>query len=156
MTKPVTNIYKLSDTISVQYTSPTSMLLISPDLMNFKCMDPSRWKSFLVKCFLTRAFRVSSSFELFSTEVTRIKTILSNNGYPSDMVKQLIDEFISNKQINLSSFNTTRTEKSSRSSTDNQVYLTIPYLGKTSLKFQHRMKRNLQQHGLEVLPAYLT
>jgi hypothetical protein len=125
-------------------------------VMNFRCMAPSKWKVSLGKCFLTRAYRLSSSYKFFIAEVDRIKTILKNNAYPEDLIGRIVSEFISYNEINSSNFKTTPTEKRQKSSTDNHVYLTIPYLGKPSLRFQHRMKRNLQQYGLEVLSAYST
>ena len=125
-------------------------------VMNFRCMAPSKWKSSLVKCFLTRAYRISSNYKFFIAEVDRIKTILHNNAYPSDLIERLVNEFISNNEINSLEFKATPLEKRQRPSSDNRVYLTIPYLGKPSLKFQNRMKRNLQQYGLDVLSAYST
>ena len=125
-------------------------------VMNYQCMAPSRWKSSLVRCFLTRAYRISSKYEFFIEEIERIKKILMNNAYPRGVITKLIDRFISDHKINRLSFRGTTIDNRERPSHDKKIFFTIPYLGKPSLKFQTKMKHYFNVYGLETMASYST
>ena len=52
------------------------------DCLNFDSLCPIRYKEGVVKTFLHRAYNISSNWNLFHSEVTRIKQLLINNNFP--------------------------------------------------------------------------
>ena len=60
---------------------------------NSEC--PDRYKISVIKSFLKRAYDVSSDWDLFNVEVSRIKQVLVNNGYTNSFVDHHIKLFVS-------------------------------------------------------------
>ena len=61
------------------YRKPTNTNLI----LHFNSLCPTKWKSGLILCFLNRAKRICSSDFFFDEEVSKLKKMFLNNGYPS-------------------------------------------------------------------------
>ena len=133
------------------YRKPTNTNVV----MNYEAMAPRKWKQSVIKCFLSRASRVTSSDDLFDQEVTRIKETFEANGYPRGFVDKTIAEYRSAKskdgQMELSA-----TEVPEDNNTAKEYYFVLPYIGKASERFQRRMKKELLEHDIKVRPAYRT
>ena len=124
--------------------------------MHYRCMAPSRWKRSLVKCFLRRAYRVSSCFTAFTKEVDRIKYILANNAYPQAVVDKCIEEFRLHHGINEFNFKMDPPAPPPKTADDTCNYILIPYIGKPSMRFQRRMRHSFKGMGIDVTAAYST
>ena len=75
------------------YTKPTD---------NGKCINaisecPERYKISAIRAYISRAYKISSSWDLFNFEIERIKQILINNGFPNGLVEDEIATFLNRK-----------------------------------------------------------
>ena len=75
------------------YRKPTNTGI----LMNFDCMAPRKWKKALIKCLLTRAYRVSSDSRCLDTEINNIKDCLQKNDYPRPFINKVYEEFLKSR-----------------------------------------------------------
>ena len=124
-------------------------------IMNYHCTAPFKWKTSLIKCFLMRAYRVSSNFDNFNKEVMIIKNTFANNSYPESFTTRYINEFISHHKIDNTSFPKPPTNFRQEDQ-QNTTYLAIPYLGKPSIRFQNKLQRNLSKYDVQVKVAFRT
>jgi hypothetical protein len=69
--------------------------------LNAKSECPLRYKKSVLIGFLKRAHKVSTTWELFNIEVTRIKQLLINNGYSNSFVDTEVRKFLSTIDQNL-------------------------------------------------------
>lgn len=67
------------------------------DCLNFESICPLRYKEGVVKTLLHRAYSISSSWEAFDAEISRIKQLLVNNNYPLEMIDRICKNFVNNK-----------------------------------------------------------
>ena len=120
-------------------------------LINYEAMAPKRWKRAVIKCFLTRAKKVSSSKELFNKEVRNIKRIFAANAYPENFVNEVVEEFFQSCEKGTDNVKTTST-------LNNQIptYFVLPYIGKASERLQRKVKKEISQHDVVVKSAYRT
>ena len=126
-------------------------------LMHFDCMAPLQWKKSLIKCFLNRALRLSSDVDSFNTEVDTIRASLLRNGYPSRVVNNVCDAFITENKIDKESFNKDHQVQSrQRVRNQNEVYVCIPYVGRPSTKLQHKIRKEMQSLGVTTMAAFKT
>lgn len=63
---------------STVYRKPTNTGV----LLNFSALCPSKWKIGMMTCFISRAYTVCSTWDLFYQEIDKLRTIFRNNGYP--------------------------------------------------------------------------
>jgi len=78
----------------------TSVYVKSTNLgqcINYKSICPDRYKTGVIKTFLHRAYNVCSNWSNFSSELERIKQILSNNNFPMTVIDNTIKKFLDNK-----------------------------------------------------------
>ena len=133
------------------YRKPTNTDVV----LNYHAMAPNKWKTSLLKFFLSRAQKLSSSKELFDKEVNNIKRIFKLNGYPDDFIDKNIYNF-----LNSSTRSDNEIQKSGAESDPpediKKAYLVLPYVGRCSQKLHRRIKSEMQQHRIRVLPAYQT
>ena len=140
------------------YRKPTNTDVV----MNYESSAPMKWKKALISCLLTRAYNISSTFSLFTTEVEKIKAIFGKNSYPSSMVNQCVDTFISKRNITNEKFKVREGMKDdindhqSTSPDEKKAYATVPYVGKPSLKFQRRIREEMSRQGLTILASFTT
>ncbi len=134
------------------YRKPTNTGVV----MNYRCMAPSRWKRSLIKCFLRRAYTISSSYAIFMTEVERIKANLIENAYPEEVVVKNVKEFVQLHGIDELHFKTAPPATPQKTAEKSSDYILIPYVGKPSLRFQSNLKRTFEEMGLAVKAAYST
>ena len=134
------------------YRKPTSTGV----MIHYNSTAPFKWKRSLIKCLLLRAYRISSNIEIFNSEINIVKTSLMNNAYPKQLIDRITQDFITRHGIDDTTFKKSQANLPDKPSTTNKTYFTIPYLGKPSLRFQRKLKRNFQDSGLEVEIAYNT
>ena len=134
------------------YRKPTNTNVV----LNYEAVAPTKWKRAIIKCFLTRAKRNTSSQYLFEKEVRYIKSMLKSNGYPSTFVEDTIDDYM--KSILNQEKNTDVTKAGNPEDEDalKQVYFVVPYVGNASEKLQKRVRREMAQHGINIRAAYKT
>ena len=127
-------------------------------LLNYEAMAPKQWKRAIIKCFLVRAKRISSSPELFNKELHNIKRIFKENAYPEHFVNEVISEFFQSIEKETKSEKTKSEKTRSEPTTDDpiEMFFVLPYIGKPSERFQRKVKREMQQHNIVVKPAYRT
>ena len=69
----------------------------SGDCINYNSVAPERYKTGIIKTFLHRAYKICSDWNSFSTELDRIKQLLTNNNFPMAIIDQHIETFLNNK-----------------------------------------------------------
>ena len=121
-------------------------------------MAPSKWKKALIRGMVNRAYNLSSNIEYFESEVKNIQQILQKNGYPIRLIKKICDEFIESQDINANSFvtNNCNNENPKRAKDEKVNYLTIPYVGKPSLKLQQKIRKEMMKENIPIFAAYTT
>ena len=93
------------------YTKPTN----TGECINYNGIVPDKYKVSTIKTFLHRAYNTCSSWTSFSSEVDRVKQLLTNNNYPMDIIEREIKAFLDRKF--------TSTEETIRPSTEDiQLY----------------------------------
>lgn len=78
------------------YTKPTK----TSDCLNYKSICPDRYKTGIIKTLLSRAYKISSDWNKFHKEMSRIKQLLTNNNYPMQLIDSTINKFLSNITLN--------------------------------------------------------
>ena len=68
--------------------------------LNFNSHCPEKYKKSVVINYLHRAYRISSTWSEFDTEIKHIKQMLVNNNYPNFLVDKEINRFLANKFSN--------------------------------------------------------
>lgn len=109
-------------------------------LLNFNALCPRNWKNTLVLGMLHRAYNVSTNWNLFHNECSKITNILSRNGYPLQLIQSTINKFIGRKLNN-----------SSRVTIDNDFnkIIKIPFVGYASQKFSNKLVKIFRKLNLE-------
>ena len=133
------------------YRKPTNTNVI----MNYHAKTPDKWKVSLLNCFLNRALKLSSSNELLEDELNNIKRIFTDNGYPKNFVTEHMSSFM-NKHQDAKVEVTQITACSDETDKTKPAYMVLPYIGKSSVKLHRRIKDEILQHGVALLPAYRT
>ena len=67
------------------------------DCLNYKSECPQKYKESVIYSYMNRAYKISSSWDIFHKEVDRIKQLLTNNNYPMMLVEQEINKFLNKK-----------------------------------------------------------
>ena len=124
------------------YRKPTNSNLI----LNFNALCPTKWKSGLILCFLNRVKRICSSDFSFHKEVSKLKKMFLNNGYPSSFFDKILTSFQSSNKFS---------EQSQNISFEN--CFCIAYLGKESHHFANRLSALIKnKYNLKISPIYKT
>ena len=61
--------------------------------INYNSLAPHRYKTGVIKTLLHRSFKISSSSEIFETEINRLEQLFTNNNYPMDIIRKEIELF---------------------------------------------------------------
>ena len=157
-----TNILPFLDTaVSVEsqhfvtevYRKPTNTGI----LMNYRSNAPWQWKKALIKCLLSRAYRVSSSFTSFNSEVKHISESLMRNSYPSHRINNVIKEFFAKHNIDATNFKRSSGELMLKEKSDDQeAFFKVPFVGAPSLKLQRQIRKELEPYGLYTRATFST
>ena len=147
------------------YRKPTNTGVV----MNFNSNAPMKWKKSLVKYMLLRAYRLSSSFNFFQSEVAKIRDIFRLNSYPSHLIEDILRDFTSHHNIDEGRFNDDNVDKSRQDETPDstseakiedpgpkKIYFKIPFFGRPSRTFQKRVQEQLRVYNLDVRAAFTT
>ena len=126
-------------------------------LMHYNSMAPKKWKMALVKCLISRAYRISSSHSGFINEAEKIKSILAKNGYPISVTTSVIDDYTKRHNITKSNYKQDRQPEEKEIKPGDHIkkaYFTIPFIGKPSTKLQMCIKREMEQYQVNIMAAY--
>ena len=141
------------------YRKPTNTGVV----MNFNSNAPMKWKKSLVKYMLLRAYRLSSSFNFFQSEVTKIRDIFRLNSYPSHLIEEILRDFTTHHNIDETHFKCGNMDKSQearqRTNEDPEpknVYFKLPFFGRPSRTFQRQIREQLKAYNLNVRAAFTT
>ena len=135
------------DLVTKVYRKPTNTGV----LMSYDAIAPMNWKRSIIKGFLNRAKKITSSTELFNSEVAHIKSEFEKNGYPTTFIEKTIVDFKLTDRTRTTTSNVQSDKNSSQS-----FYFVLPYVGKPSEKLQKRIKTELSQHDVIIKSAYRT
>ena len=99
-------------------------------LLNYEAVAPEKWKRSVIKCFLIRAKRISSSEELFNREIDFIRDLFHANGYPKSFINNTVEDFFrdENKRAQVDG----NEDSLIGNITAKQAYFVLPYIGKVS------------------------
>ena len=76
--------------ITSVYTKPSK----TDECLNYASEAPDKYKEGIIKTLLKRARRICNTEDNFTTECSRIKKLMINNGYPNMVVDRIIKMFI--------------------------------------------------------------
>ena len=71
----------------------------SGECLNYNSICPEKYKIAVIRTFLHRAYKNSSTWILLHTEINRIKQVLSNNNFPLALIENEIERFLNKKQL---------------------------------------------------------
>ena len=126
-------------------------------LMNFESMALLKWKISFIRCLLNRAYRISSGWNHFNSEVEQIKSILQQNEYPISFINDVCHGFMEAHNINEENFGVERDTYTCNRTTDHtEAYVVIPFVGRPSIKLQNRIRKTMEPLRIRVSPAYRT
>ena len=81
-------------------TSVFKKLTNTGDLLNYVSECPDRYKTGVINTMSLRADKISSSFEIFSSELERIRQVFVNNNYPMKVIEECINNFFNKLNTN--------------------------------------------------------
>ena len=82
------------------------------------------YKIGLIKCFIHRAFKITSSCIIFHNEINKVKNILQKNMYPLFAIDNQIKRYIEMQDTTITNKNTVNNNK--------KLYFKFPYIGSFS------------------------
>ena len=88
------NVLSMSNShsyVTSVYTKPTSTSLFT----NFNSFTPLSYRLSVFKCLVYRAYRLCSNWLVFHEEISRVRTLLLRNAYPSWILDQVIKRSVS-------------------------------------------------------------
>ena len=132
---PTNDFDSVSSTV---YRKPSNTNVI----LNFAAVCPWKWKSGLITCFINRAYTVCSTWQLFHSEMTRLRNIFRENGYPSKMFDRCLGTFLDKKQQ--------QTPKIAPIDLEFTPIICLPYTGHPSLNFSKQLKSIFRSGGVTV------
>ena len=120
--------------------------------LNYKSECPDKYKVSVVKSYMKRAYEVSSSWDLFNAEVSRMKQVLINNGFPNYIVDREVQTLMDNINNNNNTNNTQDTIKLYYANQMNNNYKTDETVIKNIIK--HNVKPKNPTDNIELIIYY--
>ena len=103
-------------------------------MLNYTAMAPDSWKRGLICCLLNIAQKLSSSTELFNVEVSKLRNLFLDNGYPVSYFNRVLEKFINKSSV-------TENTDLDQSSSEDVCILKIPFVGEASHAFSKKLKQ---------------
>ena len=130
-------------------------------LMNYNSNTPPQWRRSLINCLLMRAFRNSSHYCLFRSEITTLRTIFKRNGYPDPFIDKIIFDFQQTHAQDEQHFKLNKQKSGTKKpqivvKEFDEVYLNLPYIGRPSTKLHRKINIQMRKYNLWVNAAYRT
>lgn len=97
-------------------------------VLNFNAVCPKTWKSGLILCFLHRAKTICSNWNLYVSEVNKLRAMFRNNGYPDWFINHTIKRFEDHED-----------NKNKTVEKDFLFTIGLPYFGNASHQFKKRL-----------------
>ena len=102
---------------------------------NFESLMPLDYKKGLIMTLLFRVFNICSNFNLILEEISKLKIIMRKNGYPLRVIDKCINVFFLNYYTVNPTVDTVEKKR---------LWLTLPFLGKSSLNLKKTLKQSFQ------------
>ena len=112
------------------------------DCLNFKSICPENYKIGVIKALLHRGYEISSTWEIFHTEIERIKQLLTDNNFPCKIIEEQISRFLSNKM--------TRTKPSE---TDDKEKVNLWFMNQMTSNYKNEENKLTKVIRTHVQPA---
>ena len=138
---PFLDVHVLRDNnafITSIYRKPT----FSGVYTNYNSFLPEIYKTSLVSTLLFRSYSICSNWSLIHCEIIRLKSIMSKNAYPADIIDNVIMKFCNRLKSKSSVTNSSTAKK--------QLQILLPFLGSVSYKVEKNIRKYLSKH----LPNY--
>ena len=116
------------------YTKPTN----TGQYSDFDSFVPWRYKTSWAYALFVRAMKLCSSDALKSGQISRIKKMLSWNGFPKSVRNKLISKYKSDYESNANN--------SIENNDIERIYMKIPYLGAEGDKLVNKLKKKLKHN----------
>ena len=79
---------------------------------------------------LNRAYTISSCWSNFTDEISKLKTMYMNNGYPESVMERCVNKFLTSKFV----------KQPEKVKNDNvEKIITLPYIGFPSILFARKI-----------------
>ena len=108
-------------------------------LLHYDSHVDARYKHCLVRTMLERAYRLSSSWEFFTEECTRLENVFSNLHYPKNHINRIVNRFVLEK--------TSPTQTTLNSTTVNIARVALPFKDQ---KAADTVRRQLNDLGSKI------
>lgn len=95
---------KNGEILTEVYTKSTNQ----GDCLNYMSECPQKYKETVIYTLINRAYKISSDWSKFQSEITRLRQMFANNNYPSLIVDEQINKFLNKKHIQI--VNTTESQ----------------------------------------------
>ena len=135
---PFVGIQLLNKSTSINtkvFVKPTNKGL----LLHYDSHVDARYKHCLVRTMLERAYRLSSSWEFFTEECTRLENVFSNLHYPKNHINRIVNRFVLEK--------TSPTQTTLNLTTVNIARVTLPFKDQ---KAADTVRRQLNDLGSKI------
>ena len=119
-------------------------------LLHYQSHVDNRYKHCLLRTMLDRAYRLSSSWEYFSDECSRLQTVFSKLAYPQNLISSTIRRFVSEKtspkQVTTNYVDTQKTTR-----------VTIPFKDQESANLVRRQLKDLgNKINISIQPVFVS
>ena len=104
---------------------------------NFQSFLPLRYKTNILTCLLFRAFSICSDIKLFHLEVTKLKEIFRQNGYPKSFIDMCVQTYFLD--------NIRKTKDVVYTVPKKELSIVLPYLGINSLRLKDKLENTFKK-----------
>ena len=115
------------------YRKPTNTNVI----LNFHAIAPTQWKAGLIFCMLHRAWKVCSSMTLFNAEVSTLRDIFGENGYPTVFFNRVVHKF---EKLIRAPVHDNDDSAIADEDVERRFIIKLPFVNKASQLFAKRLK----------------
>ena len=107
--------------------------------LNFNAFCPLVWKRALIKCFLRRALKLCSNWNLFHIEVDNLRNVFKQNGYCYNFFDRTVQNFLSSYLC--------PSDNQAQQPID-QFTLILPYFGVASETLKGQLRRLCKRYNI--------
>ena len=116
-------------------------------LLNFNAICPMNRKYGLILCLLNRAKIICSTTALFQKEVTELRSMFQENGYPKSYFDKIFKRFLTEQSAKEKNIPDTSEKEN--------YYITIPYLESESRRFINKLAKIIKNKiNVNIVPVY--
>ena len=120
----------------------------------WESMAPLKYEINLIRNLLHRAYRISSNSRLLENEIQVITNLLKKNGYPSWIIRNTTQKFLS-KQRDIKNLNKSD-QSTKRSNKQILVFLKLQYLHRISTQIEKEIRDFLKHYEIRLVMSHST